>query len=83
MTVAALLAELIGTVSRDRIRSSELAPETSLVDGAAALDSVQVLELVVAVEERFGVELRAEDFQRGGLATFGQLTELVAARCAR
>ena len=47
---------------------------------AAGLDSMAVMQLVVAVEDRFGIELGTEDLTRANLATPVTLAALIAAR---
>lgn len=48
----------------------------------AGLDSMAVMQLVVAVEDRFGIELGPEDLTRVNLATPTTLAALIAARTA-
>lgn len=47
---------------------------------AAGLDSMAVMQLVVAVEYRFEVELGPEDLTKANLATPTTLAALIAAR---
>jgi acyl carrier protein len=47
---------------------------------AAGLDSMAVMQLVVAAEEKFGVILGAEDITRGNLATPRTMAELLSAK---
>lgn len=47
---------------------------------AAGLDSMAVMQLVVAVEDRFAVELGPEDLTRVNLATPTTLVALIAAK---
>lgn len=46
----------------------------------AGLDSMAVMQLVVAVEDRYGVELGPEDLTRENLATPTTLAALIVAR---
>lgn len=46
----------------------------------AGLDSMAAMQLVVAVEDRFGIELGPEDLTRANLATPTTLAALIAAR---
>ena len=46
----------------------------------AGLDSMAVMQLVVAVEDRFGIELGPEDLTKGNLATPTTLAALIALR---
>jgi acyl carrier protein len=52
---------------------------TRLIEGGLELDSIQVLELSVAVEKRFSIELLPADLRE--FATLGSLAALV--RCRR
>lgn len=46
----------------------------------AGLDSMAVMQLVVAVEDRFEIELGPEDLTRANLATPATLAAVIAAR---
>ena len=46
----------------------------------AGLDSMAVMQLVVAVEDRFGMELGPEDLTKANLATPTTLAALIALR---
>jgi acyl carrier protein len=46
----------------------------------AGLDSMAVVQLVVAVEDRFGIELPPEDLSKANLATPTTLAALIASR---
>jgi acyl carrier protein len=48
----------------------------------AGLDSMAVMQLVVAVEDRFGIELGPEDLTKANLATPTTLAALIALRTA-
>lgn len=76
------LADIIATVTQGRVEAASIAPETVLVDGGVALDSLEILELVVVIEERLGVELDTADLTPANLGTFARLTALVDARVA-
>ncbi|MES2924132.1 MAG: acyl carrier protein [Verrucomicrobiota bacterium] len=47
---------------------------------AAGLDSMAVMQLVVAVEDRFGVELGPEELTKANLATPTTLAALIASK---
>lgn len=47
---------------------------------AAGLDSMAVMQLVVAVEDRFKVELKPEDLTRANLATPTTLARLIGGK---
>jgi acyl carrier protein len=46
----------------------------------AGLDSMAVMQLVVAVEDRFGIELGPDDLTKKNLATPTSLAALIAAK---
>lgn len=56
--VAALLVE---TLNLEDIAPADISPEDGLFDGELALDSVDALELALAVSQRYKVQLKAED----------------------
>jgi acyl carrier protein len=47
---------------------------------AAGLDSMAVMQLVVAVEDRFGIELGPDDLTKKNLATPTTLAGMIAAK---
>ncbi len=49
---------------------------------AAGMDSMAVMQLVVAVEDRFEVELTPDDLTRENLATPATLAALIASKLA-
>ena len=49
---------------------------------AAGLDSMAVMQLVVAVEDRFGIELVPEELTKANLATPTTLAALIGSKCS-
>ena len=49
---------------------------------AAGLDSMAVMQLVVAVEDRFGIELGPEELTKANLATPRTLAALIGSKCS-
>ena len=49
---------------------------------AAGLDSMAVMQLVVAVEDRFGIELVPEELTKANLATPTTLAALIGNKCS-
>lgn len=49
---------------------------------AAGMDSMAVMQLVVAVEDRYGIELAPEDLTKENLATPVTLASLITLRTA-
>lgn len=83
MTDAAILEAvkaIVEAVAGDGRRPASAGPETRLVDGYW-LDSMELLEVVVACEQRFGIQFEEEtDLAAGRFDTLGDLARLVAVR---
>lgn len=58
------------------VSSDEVAPESSFVDDLGA-DSLDVVELVMALEEEFGVEIPDEDAEK--IVTVGEAVKYIEA----
>jgi len=56
------------------IEASDIVPEASLKD-TLGLDSLDLVDVVVLVEQNFGVTLQGPDFV--GVATFGDFYEML------
>lgn len=54
--------------------------DTPLLGELPELDSLGIVELAAALEDRFGVVLEDDDFTGDTFATVGSLAEVVAAR---
>ncbi|MBN2120363.1 MAG: acyl carrier protein [Candidatus Omnitrophica bacterium] len=57
--VKSIIAEQLG------VKSEEIKPESSFVDDLGA-DSLDTVELVMALEEEFGIEIPDEDAEKMG-----------------
>lgn len=71
-----LIAELLGI--GDRVDSMNAS--TELLGSLPELDSMAVIELVQAIEDRFGVAMDDEDISAETFSTLGSLAEYVRAR---
>ena len=60
---------------------SELTDQTPLITGGI-LDSIRTLKLVVFLEDQFNVAVEAHEAGVENLDSVGQITRLVAAKCA-
>jgi acyl carrier protein len=58
-------------------RADEIGADTQLMGALPELDSMAVLELILALEQRFGITVPEEDVSAEAFATLGSLTELV------
>jgi acyl carrier protein len=87
MDEQAIIGELRDIVVKrlrfDPARLIALTLETPLpkgVDGALGLDSLDFIELSIALEERFGIVIQEGEDVAAHFATFGALVRFVAAR---
>ncbi len=83
------MSEDIKAVLREYIASSSTMRGPGAVSDATplalyhTLDSMAVLELVLFLEGRFGIEFTARDLDRRRLATIDQIEELVRQKIAQ
>lgn len=61
-------------------RASGLEPSTPLLGSIPELDSMAVLEVVLAIEQRFDFAIEDEDMTGDVFETFGSLANFVAQR---
>lgn len=73
MSVPAILASVLGDPA-----AADLPPDTPLLSGGLALDSVTVVRLLAAIRERTGVDVADLDLDLDALTTLGSLTTFVA-----
>jgi acyl carrier protein len=72
---------LVATVAGPARTPAGAGPDTPLRDGGFWLDSVDLVELVIACEAEFNLRLDGRtDLSGTSLATVGTLAEMVAAR---
>jgi acyl carrier protein len=70
-----LIAEAI---RRDPVDPATVTDETPCVGGPLITDSLDVLEVVVAIDRTYGASLRDGDLGRSVFANMGSLTDFVA-----
>ena len=69
--VKSIIAEQLG------VKAEEVKPESSFVDDLGA-DSLDTVELVMALEEEFGIEIPDEDAEK--MATVGDAIKYIEAK---
>lgn len=74
--VVAVVVDTLGLEGEE----SRLSAQTALLDSMPDLDSMAVVELVVALEERFGMEVDDDDLSGDVFETVGSLASFVAAQ---
>ena len=58
-------------------RADELVPESELLGNLPELDSLAVVELLVALQDRFGIEIEDDEVISDIFKTLGQLTAFI------
>lgn len=61
-------------------RAASIDASTELFGGIPELDSLAVLELVTAIEDKFGITIEDEEFGGQIFETLGSLTEFVESK---
>ncbi|MBC7692405.1 MAG: acyl carrier protein [Methylotenera sp.] len=78
--VASVLETIIDAVNLQHLDRSTVNEETPLTQGGPGLDSVDVLEIVVAVEHEFGVKVGNPEAGKKYFRTLGTVADLVQSR---
>jgi acyl carrier protein len=61
-------------------RADDLVPDTRLLGDLPELDSIAVVELLVALQDRFGIEIEDDEVVGDLFETLGQLTAFIDAK---
>ncbi|MFC3095361.1 acyl carrier protein [Alteromonas sediminis] len=70
---------LVEALNLEDIEAEEIGPEEQLFGDGLGLDSIDALEIAVAISQEYGVKLKAEsESTREAFATLRSLTEYVA-----
>lgn len=72
--------QLVATTLGIEDRAHLLTADTVLLDGIPELDSMALVELVVALEDRFRISIEDEDITGETFHTLGSLATMVARR---
>jgi acyl carrier protein len=85
VTIACLdeVRELLGDVLKLGKRTARLNADTPLFGSMPELDSMAILLVVVAIEERFQIKVEDEEASAETFATLGTLATLVELKRAR
>lgn len=81
-TRARIKRVLIESLRLDGIRPEMIGDEDPLFGDGLGLDSVDALELVVALEKEYGIRIRSDEIDPAAFANVDSLSRFVAERCA-
>lgn len=69
---------LVEALNLEDIAASEIAPDESLFGEGLGLDSIDALEIALAISQKYGVQMQADDERtRKAFATLASLAEFV------
>lgn len=84
MSTAPTLNEVVdvirNSVNLHHLEPSRFTAETSLREGGLELDSVDMLEVIVAIEHKFGVKVEDAEMGKKYFRTIGTVADLVQAQ---
>jgi acyl carrier protein len=83
MKTAADLKTILDDVLSLNGRARDFTPDTPLLGAIPELDSMAVVSLITAIEERFGLEIGDDEIDGSSFATFGSLLAFVEELQAR
>jgi len=76
------MVERLGALFAESFHIEAPAPDTDLLE-SGLLDSFQFVELLLQLEQRFGLRIRIDDIELDDLRTLARLARLVEAGGAR
>lgn len=68
---------IVNAVNLHHLQPAAITPATSLRDGGLELDSIDILEVVVAIEHHFGVKVGDAEVAREHFRTIGKIAAYV------
>lgn len=79
-TCARIRTLIVRTLNLEGGAAEGLADDAPLFGGTLGLDSVDALELVVALEKEFGIQIASGDIGKEAFASVGALAKFVQSR---
>lgn len=71
---------IVATLRLEDVAPDELPDDEPLIGSGLNLDSIDALELVVAIEKRYGIRIASSEESRRALASVSALAEYIRAR---
>jgi acyl carrier protein len=68
---------IVESLNLEGVTPESIGDDDPLFDGTLGLDSIDALELVVAIEKKFGIKVKSDDVDRSSLATVASLVRFV------
>lgn len=82
VSVEGLKRLIIDSLNLEGMSPEMIGTEEPLFGDGLGLDSVDALELVVAMEKEYGIKIRSDEIGREAFASVGALSRFVAGRMA-
>jgi acyl carrier protein len=73
---------IVRTLKLEDVKPADLSDDEPLIGSGLNLDSIDALELVVAIEKEFGIKIASSEESRSALASISHLAEFIRARAA-
>ena len=73
---------IVEAVNLRNVDPSKLTPDTSLREGGLELDSIDILEIVVTIEHRYGLKIANAEDGKKHFRTLGSIAEFVRQQTA-
>jgi len=73
---------IVRTLKLEDLKPADLSDDEPLIGSGLNLDSIDALELVVAIEKEFGIKITSSEESRSALASIAGLAEFIRARAA-
>jgi len=74
---------IVSTLHLEGVDAASIGDEQQLFGGGLGLDSVDALELMVAIEKQYGIKIEADDLDRTAFRSATTLARMVAGQLAQ
>jgi len=74
---------IVSTLHLEGVDAASIGDEQQLCGGGLGLDSVDALELMVAIEKQYGIKIEADDLDRTAFRSATTLARMVAGQLAQ
>jgi acyl carrier protein len=75
---------LVDTLNLEDVAAEEIDPQAALFGDGLGLDSIDALEIALAISQKYGVQMQADDENtRNAFANLATLTDFILARATK